>query len=209
MKSNAAPARNAVPGPPTGLAKRFVRYVLGFGVSVAVGLAPFLGKINVPLFDSLLSIIPESIQNTVLPLSAFLMGVVAVTIQWYAEEKISRNKIRNWYKRTLVFMLLTLLLFITVHSFVVVSVPIKGGKDSVSFLVGFSRPYEQPCMEDVSDKECIKLLTFDAAKIESFWGDRNVQAAKICLIFTYVSLTATFGALVGLLIIRDHLAKNR
>lgn len=61
-----APAEAHVPPPPP-LARQLVHYILGFGVSVAVGLAPYLGRVNVPLFDSLLKLIPTSIHDTVFP----------------------------------------------------------------------------------------------------------------------------------------------
>src|SRR5882724_5196164 len=73
--------------PPTRTAKKFVRYMVGFGVSVAVGLAPYLGTLHVPLFSSLLDLIPEPIRGTVIPLSAALMGVVAVIVEWYGWER--------------------------------------------------------------------------------------------------------------------------
>ncbi len=96
-----------------------------------------------------------------------------------------------------------------VHTFVVVQIPILGGEDTITFLVGFSRPYEDPCTVEVSDSECIKLLTFDLSGIESFWSDRRIRVAKLSLLFSYLAFTGSFGALVGVLFLRERKGKLR
>ena len=79
--------RSSTITPATSLSKKFVRYIIGFGVGVAVGLAPYLGILNVPFFKPLLSLIPEAVRGTAIPLSAALMGIVAVVIQSYGSER--------------------------------------------------------------------------------------------------------------------------
>ena len=89
---------------------------------------------------------------------------------------------------------------------VVVTLPIEEG-ESLSFLAGFSRPNRPPCTEEVSDAACIKLISSNPANIESFWGDRQIRVAKIALIFSCLLFTGSFGALVGLVVLRskgDH-----
>jgi len=80
---------------------RWTRLVLGFGVSVAIGLAPYLGLVKVPLFAPLLSLIPVSIQNVALPLSAASMGVVAVFIQWYGFQRYSKHWLNTSFRRVM------------------------------------------------------------------------------------------------------------
>lgn len=196
--------RDSATPPPPRLARRLVRYILGFGVSFAIGLAPYLGKLKVPGFTPLLSLIPSTIQDTAIPLSAALMGIVAVVIQWYGGEKVTRAWLRNGFKRTLVLALLSLVVLIVVHTMVVVRVEYQGGQESETFLVGFVRPNKPPCTSDVSDSNCIKLITFDVSKIESFWGDRQVRIAKLALILPYLSFMSSFGLLVGLLLLKDE-----
>src|SRR5215469_3210132 len=64
------------------LASDWVRYLLGFSVSIAVGLAPYLGLVGVPLFTPLLSLIPQSLQSIAIPISIASMGIIAVLVQW-------------------------------------------------------------------------------------------------------------------------------
>jgi hypothetical protein len=110
--------------------------------------------------------------------------------------------------RTPVALLLTFVVLTIIHSITVVRVPILGGKDTISFLVGFTRPIRHPCTEDISASECIKHLTFDNTKIESFGGDQQVGLAKLALIFPYLSFMTEFGMLVGLILLRDEIRKQ-
>lgn len=192
------------PRPPTPLSRRLVRYIVGFGVGVGVGLAPYLGLINVPGFKALLSLIPDTIQDTVIPLSAALMGTIAVVVQWYGGERLTRRRLAGWFARTLATAVASFILLTVIHSLVVCKVPLGNG-ESASFLVGFTRPTnKEPCTAEVSDAECIKLVTFDPAAIESHWGDGRIRVARLSLIFSYLLFTGSFGALVGLIVLRER-----
>ena len=189
--------------PVTSLSRKFVRYILGFGVGVGVGLAPYLGLLNVPLFKPLLTLIPGSIRDVVLPLSAALMGTVAIVVQWYGGERLTRAGLRKAFARTLIALVLTFVALTVVHILVVVTLPIEEG-ESIAFVVGFTRPNRPPCTAEVSDAACIEAITSNPSAIESFWGDRQIRLAKLALIFSYLLFTSSFGALVGLIILKDR-----
>jgi hypothetical protein len=203
--------------------RRHLGYILGFTVSTGVGLAPYLGKVNVPLFDPLLNLIPNSLQNTLLPLSAALMGLVAVVVQWFAQERLAGTWLRRTFLAVLVSSLLTFAALVVVHTFVVVSVQIEGGKDRATFLVGFSRPDDLPCtvvepapqalttsppgpqygrIRRLSDADCIRKLSFDEAQVIGFWGDRAVRIARLSLFASYLCFTSCIGLAVGLLVLK-------
>jgi len=195
-----------VPTPPTALARRWIRYLVGFSVSVGVGVAPYLGMLDVPLFKPLLNLMPNSLHSSLFPPSAALMGIVAVVTEWYAGERINQKQLRRVFVRSLVASVLFLVILIVAHTLVVVQVPYYGGKDSAAFVVGFTRPDRPPCTAEMSDAECIKNVTFDESAISSYWGDRQVQIAKLSLILPYLAMTSSFAVLIALLLIRD---KNR
>lgn len=190
--------------PATALGRKLVRYIVGFGVGVGVGLAPYLGLLEVPLFKSLLSLFPKAMRNEIVPLSAALMGTLAVVVQWYGSERVSRKWMRKMFGRSLLTVVLTFILFTVIHELVVRDLSMGNGNTS-SFVVGFRRPYKPPCPEGVSDSECILLVSTNPAAIESFWGEREVRSARLCLKFTYLLFTGSFGALVGLIILKESL----
>jgi hypothetical protein len=197
-----------VPAPrlPTPLARRFVRYVVGFGVAVAIGLAPFLGELDLPLFTPLLHLIPRSVRDTLVPLSAALMGLVAVVVQWLGEERLSRVRLRKMFARTLAVAVFSFVLLFTLHNFIVVRVPIPSLDSTETFIVGFTRP-DAPGCQGFSDSECIKRLSMNEELIASYWGDRRIALASLCLKLAYLLFTGSFGALVGLLALRDQAKK--
>lgn len=194
-----------IPAPPS-IARRLVSYVLGFGVSVAVGLAPYLGKLDIPLFDSLLKLIPTSLHNTALPLSAALMGLVAVIVQWYGSERFSKDWLHQSFTKVLKLTLGTFIILFIVHIFVVVRVPYDGGSET--FLVGFVRPVKPPCEDSISDVECIARITLDDTEIQSYWGSFQIRIATISLLFPYLAFTGSFGLLVGLLLLKEYLKEQ-
>jgi uncharacterized membrane protein len=208
-KHHEVSSRSKPPEPPTPLARKLVRYILGFGVGVGLGLAPYLGAFDLPFFKPLLGLIPELIQNTAIPLSSALMGIVAVVTEFYGGERLTRPMLRKLFKKTLLIAALAFIILIIVHTWIVVTVPILGGKESVSYVVGFSRPMRPPCTVDVSDAECIKYLTLDTSVIESFWGDRQIRVAKGLLILSYLSFTSAFGTIIGLIVLRDRISRKR
>ena len=186
--------------PPTPVAKQWVNYVLGFGVGVAIGLSVYLGRAHVPLFTPLLDLIPESLQDALIPLSSALMGTVAVAVQFWAYRRWSANRLAPLFTRILIGTIAAVILLLVIQTFVVVRIETTPGH-RVSFLVGFTRPDRPPCGARVSDEECITRLTFNLDRITSFWGGRRIRLAALALELSYLTATSMFGALVGLVVL--------
>lgn len=204
------------PTPPTPLSRRYVRYLLGFTVGVAVGLAPFLGIVDIPLFAPLLSMFPDSLRLTAVPLSSFLMGLVAVGVQFAAGERIARRKLRRWFVATFVAILLGLVVLPTLYSEVVIVVrdvaTSGGGTDDVPVVVGAGERPDPPlpgcaCEPGLDDATCLEGVGF--ANAEVCWGRRPVARARLALTFTYLFLTGALGALIGLLLLQEGARRAR
>lgn len=194
---------------PTKTARRFVFYVVGFGVAVGVGLAPYLGKLDIPLFSPLLDLIPANLQDTLIPLSTALMGVVAVAIQWYGSEHLSKRWLRRNFGLALIGAVALFLTLVAVHSLVVIRVPVDGATHTVAVLIGWDeRPTAEPCGKRISDAECVQKVTLDPAQIESFWGSRSMRRAQLALTFLYLGFTGAFAWLVGLLVLLPQSSKD-
>lgn len=169
-----------------------------FGVSATIGLAPYLGKLDVPGFEPLLKLLPRSLQDTAIPLSSALMGVVSVIAQWHGATRLGEKRLQKWFRRTRLFAVLMFLALVTVYCFTVVRVPIGRHGDADRFLVGFSRPTTCPCERRLSDALCVERITLSEAAIASCWGDTRIRIAELCLLLSYLAFTSSFGALIGL-----------
>src|SRR5829696_1112803 len=156
--------------PPTSLSQDFVRKVVGFSVGVGVGMAPFLGAINIPGFKALYSVLPFQIRFGLIALSAFVMGLIAIAVQFSAAEKLSRPAIRKRFRVGFVAMLIGFVAFVALRSEFTESV--ERGRSHVSVMIGPSRIETCGCPKTLEAPECIKELAFDSAAIASCWGSR-------------------------------------
>lgn len=178
--------------------------MVGFGVSVALGLAPLLGFVKVPGFAALLDLfptIPWDTRKTIIPLSAFAMGVTAVVIQFRAADKITDYRLKAVFNRTLLGIILTFVALVVSHTLLVRQIRVPAADDEVAVLVGFYRPQTcVQCTPAMSDSACIvDHLSFNPTAIESCWGDVNIRLGFLVLGLSYLSLMATFGSLIGYL----------
>lgn len=204
------------PAPPTPLARRYVRYLLGFSVGVAVGLAPFLGVLDVPLFAPLLSMFPDDLRLTAVPLSSFVMGLVAVGVQFAAGERIARRQLRRWFVATFAAILAGLVILPVLYYELVRVVPGVATRDRqetayVPIVVGLSRPEPPPrscgCEPGQDDVECLREIGL--ANADKCWGHRQVVYGRLALTFSYLFLTGSFGALIGLLLLQEGTKRGR
>jgi hypothetical protein len=202
------------PAPPTALGRKYVRYVVGFGVGVAVGMAPFLGLLDVPLFAPLLSMFPASVQATAIPLSAFLMGLVAVGIQFASGEKVSRRWLRWSFFATFVALVIGVVVLLSLYTERILTVPnvetADGRTIDIRLVVGGERPVPPPpgcdCLPTQGDVACIQEIAFENAP--ACWGRLQVVRAERALTLAYLFLTSSFGALIGLLLLQEESRKK-
>jgi hypothetical protein len=184
-------------------ARRFVRYVVGFGVGAAVGTAPFLGKVHVPGFDAVLALFPRDLRDVLIPLSAFAMGLVAVAVQFQGDEAgTSPRRLGTLFRRTLVGLVSLFVVLVALYSLWVVRVPIGEAGRTVAVVVSWQRlaPPGCPCQTS-SDLQCIGELSLNPAAIETCWGSGPLRVVRLVLSLIYLGLTSGFGALIGLLIL--------
>jgi hypothetical protein len=141
------------------------------------------------------------------------MGLVAVLVHWYSEEELDRTPRRRALFLSIAIAAAGAIGLYIVTTYVVRTVPFGGPetRQTATFLVGFDRPYRDPCSVGVSDEECIGKLTYNQAKIISFWGNQNVNRAKLAVSGTYLAFMLGFASAVGIAIHRKqdlHAASN-
>jgi phosphate/sulfate permease len=193
---------------PSTLSHRYVRSILGFGLAVGVGLAPFLGKI--PGVDALLNLLPRSSRGALIILSTFLMGFIAAVIQFYSAEFLTRRLIRRRFLIAGASLVTGFFLLFVFHSFFVTEVPIKNAKETVPEILGAQRVQGEPCdcPPKIPDKLCAQRLGIgNEAAIETCWDPGSILHRRLLLHSSYLIVMGSFGALIGLLLLQGEARK--
>ncbi|HKV11778.1 MAG TPA: hypothetical protein VJ725_26765 [Thermoanaerobaculia bacterium] len=182
--------------------------VLGFGVGIGVGLAPFLGKLPVPGFDALLTVFPESLRPSLIPLSAFLMGLVATGVQFLYGERPRRTYLQAGFIVAFTAVLVGFFWLLMGYDELVVRIDIPAERTARTFVIAPERRPQPtcPCPEAWSDEECIRE-TLDPGRIERCWGSPALRRSRKVLRTSYLLLTGGFGATIGLLLLQERPAR--
>jgi hypothetical protein len=195
------------PGAPLpGAARRLVGLLLALGVGVGAGLAPLLGMKKIPYFSALVELLPPQLEEYVIPASAFLMGLVAVAVQFSFGEVIARKSLRRRFFVAFLAVLLGFLALVTLRSSYVKSVP----DWNEPVVIGWSRlPYSKDgkdgcgCPKGVSDEECIASIAFQVSRC---WDSGGV---KLSLVLSYLLAIGGFGGLIGLLVLQEEAQRRQ
>jgi hypothetical protein len=199
-------AQTRIPAP-TPAARQYIRYMLSFGISVGIGLSPLLGKLDIPGFSSILSLYPSNLADVVIPFAALLMSLPALAVQYYSMGRVSKSVLAKWFARSLVLMVLLLLTGAGCYLFLVVRVPVEGGRAFASFVVGFQQSPSSPCVAKTEPlKLCIgREVSFNPDDVEALFPDWQISLSKLILTVTYCLAMCGLGMLVGLVILRERL----
>jgi hypothetical protein len=199
--------------PPSSLARRLVRYILGFSVGIALGLAPFLGRVKVPGFSALLELYPVQMQQNLIILSGFLLGIVAVAVQFYATKASPTAILERYFGSLLKAMLAVLLLLVVLYQTSVVSFPIEKQVSVVphrvethrySVVVGWFRANSAACScpPAMSAINCVEQHSIDLRMVSACW--KYLPLFELALTIPYLFLLGGFGTLVGLLLLKEE-----
>jgi hypothetical protein len=207
-----------VPAPPP-LSQTLVRRILGFGVWVAVGLAPFLGTYRVPFFSALLELYPPSLRPVLLPLSGFLMGWIALKVETAGIGRLTRKSLDRWLHIAEITLGTSFLLLIVLYQLLVTRVqyspPPPAPPEAMSFVTGAqtvpAHPVESECgcRAGQPAERCIEDISFKESNVRTCFGSFRVTAATLVLNLLYLTLTGSFAAAVGVFVLRQKLAKDR
>ncbi len=195
--------------PLTSVPRRFARLVFEFFVGLAIGLAPFLGTKNVPGFRALISVIPFQITYNLITLSAFLMGIIVVAVQFYSEERISRSLLNRLFGIALIALVVGFVLFN--HLRIEYTVEVERGRSTVTVLTSSSP--KKACFDvcpnpEDNPEECIKILSFNSSAIASCWDSKEIRRRGELLGFSYLVLTGGVGVLIGFLLLQEKLLRE-
>jgi hypothetical protein len=193
-------------------AGRWLKYFLGFTVGVGVGLSPFYGAKIVPAFSPLLGLYPLDLRNTIIPLSGFLMGMVAVIVQIASYEKLSKKNLRRWFMRTVIVFVASFVLLVISYFLLVVRIETIQESKAVTFAVVTgsltvpARPPASRCTCEVGEPAdmCIGDISLNPLNVRSCFGATRVAVATLILSFLYLIVTSALAAAVALMYWRSR-----
>lgn len=213
---------NENPAKVSGTTSRFVKLILGFGVWVAIGLAPFLGRLNVPVFTAVIALYPTSVQKLLIPVSAFFMGMIAVVVEFASGEDIPRKVLAGKLRWSVWLFGVSLIALVGTYIFTVqyaakavlrdgsvatVDIAVITGTDSVPAQrlgSGCGCPEGQPA------SACLSEISLAPDNVRSCFGSTRITVATFALSLLYLTVTCSFAAAVGLLLLsqRQQAVKN-
>lgn len=199
---------------PTPLASQLVRYVRGFGVGVALGLAPFLGILPIPGFSALLDMYPESMRGWLIPLSGILMGILAVSVEFLGTKIPPAATLRKWFKMSLAVWVVSFLGLLFLYPRWVARVEVGDGTHTPAFVTGSDvvplRPPSSPCKCPAGQaaEGCIADIGLAQGPVRECFGSGAITTANQVLALLYFLLTGTFVLIAGLLLLLQQPASR-
>jgi len=190
---------------PTLLSIKLVRYLVGFGLAVGLGAAPFLGKIAG--LGALLDLFPLSLRGSLIPLSIFLMGLIAVVVQFYSGERNRRATLKRRFGVSWKLLLVGLVVLLAFYNLFIVDVPVKSGAATIPVIISSTRLTggSCKCLPNDGDLQCITRLSVDDAAIATCWNYTSIRFRRFLLSLSYLAVMGGFAALIGLLLLKEAL----
>jgi len=195
------------PLPPTSLSRRFTRALVGFGVGIAVGCAPMLGAVDIPLFSSLLSLFPFTLRPALLPLGGFVVGLVAAGTQFYSGLPVSIPKLKRGARISLMTSIAMLTLLLVCYFLLVRQVHFRDNF-AISVVTGLTRSPVCPCPKTITDAMCLKTLSANPDNIELCWGRIQVRLSELALSMIYLLLLGSFAFFISLILLQENNSKS-
>lgn len=185
-------------------AARYLRYVLAFGVTLAVGLAPLLGKLNVPGFTALLSLYPVGLAEGLVPFAAFVMAMPAIAVQFFAADSFDRSSLRRLFSTYWILLLVVVALCFLAYWKYVVRVPYADGAGTAAYLVCGEQKSTSPCVGEVLEACIPNKVGLDPKEVANqLCAPQNLKNAELILSSAYLILMLFFGGLIGLLVLAE------
>lgn len=193
------------------LAKKYVYFMVAFGVSVLVGLAPLLGYLPIPLFTNILDILPVNVRDRLVPFAAVLMGFPALVVQFFgARQVVTQRVLMRWFALCLCTAVIMAFALFSLYSLFTIDVTIHGGDRKAYFIVGSAMLPECECVaSNLKIKSCIKeILSVSPDRVDECFDDQELRTRKLLVSIPYLVLMMCFGATVSILVLKEARKKT-
>ena len=207
---------------PIPFVKQLLKYGLSFGVAVAAGLAPFLGKAKVRGFTAFIEIYPVDVQDWLIPASGLLMGMIALVINFIGNDPPSEKRLKRRFIATAIvftasflMVLFLYLMFVTRAEITVVRNDGTKERTSAAVVTGARDVPAQPprspctCVERQSASQCVQEISINPMNVRACFGEQRVALATLALSVLYLLLTGSFIAAVGFFMLHQTAVNRR
>lgn len=191
-----------VVAPLPALTRKYLKYALAFGVTLAVGLAPLLGALPVPGLSALLSLFPTDLQFVVIPFAAFLMALPPLVAEFAATVGgVSRNARIVTFGCAFVVVLGGSALLFRSYSHDVKRVSSAGGV--TAYVVGSKFEPDCPCVKaHLRIEQCIgHEISTQPEMVASCYSDDEIIDRRLTLSGLYIATMLGFGFMIAALIL--------
>lgn len=186
-------------------AKRFLKYLISFGVTFAAGTAPLWGSGRISGFHAILDVYPRDLQD-VIPWTSFLMSIVAVGVQAFGDEAWDRERVKYSIGATLALLVIVLFVSYGAYKAFVIRIQIPAaGEEKVSYLIGSTLLPKCECAKRGLDiRECIGFaISANPDDVSACYPLQEIQRRSTFLSMLYMLVMLLLGTAIGLLVVKE------
>lgn len=185
-------------------AREYLSLLIGYVVTLGVGLAPILGAKHVPGFISIGELFPQNMQRGLVAFATFLMVIPILTVHFFADDRVRLSRLNRIF---VVFLpLLVVLPFVLYYLFsiYVIQVDFEGGNGSAAYVVGARMQPDCPCVpRGLRMANCIgPVLSANPAEVTACYDDAEINGRRVTLAIPYLLLMLSLGALAALVVLK-------
>ena len=164
-----------------------------------VGLIPYVGLTNVPFFNSLLSLYPDSMRMILVPAAALVMGLSAAVTRYISDTTGSttdRRRRRIWIGVAVVTAGIIAVCILNVLYIERVEVATRSAATVIIWKLG-DRLEECECDREYDNETCIKKLPLSKAEESGCWfSAMDLRLVQCIFVLVYLGTAIGFGVLV-------------
>jgi hypothetical protein len=191
----------ALPGP----GRKYLRYILGFGVTLVVGMAPLLGRKGIPGFTALSDILPLNIKDGVIVVASVLMTAPAVGVQFFSGDAIAKKRIGRAFAVAFAALVIGTFLLYRAYAHDVIQIPYLGQQGTAAYIVGKTMLPDCPCVaKKLAISACIgNAITTNPVAVAGCYDREEISDRETKLSTLYLFVMFSFGVLVGLVVVKE------
>jgi hypothetical protein len=185
--------------------RKYLWYVLGFGVTLVVGMAPLLGRRGIPGFSPLGDILPLNVKDGVIVIASVLMTAPAIGVQFFSGEAFTAKRLSRAFAVVFLALVIGTFMLYGAYAHDVIQVPFLGERGTAAYIVGRTMVKDCPCLErNLTISQCIgDAITTNPVAVAACYDPQEISARESRLSMLYLFVMFAFGVLIGLVVVKE------